>query len=154
PAPNAAAPLSPAPAWTHPIDTLDFARDAPTTGTPSQSPLAGGAPGAGADALPAVMQQVMQLVQALMSMLQQGGAGASSPASSPAGAAPTAGPRASSAPRAGAPTNGAPAASRGGVNVDGPEGFLFKPASDSDGKLAVLLPKQMTGNVDSVTIKD
>lgn len=40
------------------------------------------------------------------------------------------------------------------VPVDGPQGFLFKPASDSDGKLVVLVPKQCQGNVASVKVKD
>ena len=40
------------------------------------------------------------------------------------------------------------------VPVDGPQGFLFKPASDSDGKLVVLVPKQMRDNVASIKVKD
>ncbi len=38
--------------------------------------------------------------------------------------------------------------------VDGPSGFLYKPESDSEGKLVVLLPESLTGKVDSVVIKD
>jgi hypothetical protein len=46
-------------------------------------------------------------------------------------------------------TGGAPA----GNPLDGPEGFLFKPVSDTRGTLVVLLPKQMTGNIESVVLK-
>ncbi len=43
---------------------------------------------------------------------------------------------------------------RQAIPMDGPNGFLFKPVSDSDGKLAVLLPERMTGRAESVVIKD
>ena len=41
-----------------------------------------------------------------------------------------------------------------GTVVDGPEGFLFKPVTNNEGKLAVLLGQNITGNVSSVVIKD
>lgn len=37
---------------------------------------------------------------------------------------------------------------------DGDEGFLFKPESDSDGKLVVLLPSNMTGLIESLALVD
>lgn len=46
-------------------------------------------------------------------------------------------------------TSGMPA----GNPLDGPEGFLFKPVSDTRGTLVVLLPKQMTGNIESMVLK-
>lgn len=39
------------------------------------------------------------------------------------------------------------------VRVDGPNGFLFKPRSDSDGKAVVLLPEKLTGKIDHVVLK-
>ncbi|RMG43040.1 MAG: hypothetical protein D6719_04645 [Candidatus Dadabacteria bacterium] len=41
-----------------------------------------------------------------------------------------------------------------GGHVDGPNGFLWKPASDNDGKLVVLLPESFTGKVASVILKN
>lgn len=41
-----------------------------------------------------------------------------------------------------------------GNNVDGREGFLFKPAGENDGKLVILLPTKFTGQVDEVILKD
>ena len=38
------------------------------------------------------------------------------------------------------------------VNKDAPIGFLWKPVSDSDGKLAILLPPQFNGKVSGVTV--
>jgi hypothetical protein len=40
----------------------------------------------------------------------------------------------------------------GGHSEAGSSGFLFKPVSDSDGKLAVLLPSQLAGLVKAVTL--
>lgn len=40
-----------------------------------------------------------------------------------------------------------------GSRVDGPGGFLWKPKSESDGNLVVLLPNELRGQVDSVEIK-
>lgn len=39
------------------------------------------------------------------------------------------------------------------VRVDGPNGFLFKPRSDSDGKAVVLMPARLTGKIDQVVLK-
>ena len=36
----------------------------------------------------------------------------------------------------------------------GSSGFLFKPVSDSNGKLVVLAPSELTGNVESIVLKD
>lgn len=41
----------------------------------------------------------------------------------------------------------------GGQSSSGSEKFLWKPVSDSDGKLAVLLPSSLTGDVSKVTIE-
>jgi hypothetical protein len=38
--------------------------------------------------------------------------------------------------------------------MDGPDNFLFKPVSDSDGRLVVLLPKNLTGDVQEVVLKN
>lgn len=38
--------------------------------------------------------------------------------------------------------------------VDGANGFLFKPISDSDGKLVILLPEILTGDVNRVVLKN
>lgn len=43
---------------------------------------------------------------------------------------------------------------RTGTKIDGPNGFLFKPQSDSTGKLAIHLPKELAGKVDNVVVKD
>lgn len=41
-----------------------------------------------------------------------------------------------------------------GTTVDGDQGFLFKPVSVNQGTLAVLLPAQMTGNLEAVLLRD
>ncbi len=41
-----------------------------------------------------------------------------------------------------------------GGAVDGANGFLFKPVSDTQGKLVVLAPEAFTGNIASVLLKD
>jgi len=41
-----------------------------------------------------------------------------------------------------------------GTNVDGPGGFLFKPISESDGKLVVLLPANLAYQVSELILKD
>lgn len=56
--------------------------------------------------------------------------------------------------RAAAGGGGGGGGTKGGIHVDGPNGFLWKPVSDSNGKLAVLLPKGMTGDIASVVLKD
>lgn len=38
--------------------------------------------------------------------------------------------------------------------VDGPNGFLFKPKADKDGRLVILLPESMTSNISAVLLKD
>ena len=40
-----------------------------------------------------------------------------------------------------------------GKEVDGADGFLFKPVSDSDGKVAVLLPSSLTGTIEKVVFE-
>lgn len=40
-----------------------------------------------------------------------------------------------------------------GNPLDGSEGFLFKPISDTRGTLVVLLPKDLTGNIESLVLK-
>jgi len=41
-----------------------------------------------------------------------------------------------------------------GTDVDGHDGFLFKPVSDNNGNLVILVPADLTGNVASVVVKD
>jgi len=41
-----------------------------------------------------------------------------------------------------------------GTVFDGPEGFLFKPITNNEGKLAILLGREVTGGVSKVVIKD
>jgi len=41
-----------------------------------------------------------------------------------------------------------------GTYVDGPEGFLFKPVSESNGNLVVLLPANLTHMIEKVLLKD
>lgn len=41
-----------------------------------------------------------------------------------------------------------------GQALDGAEGFLFKPVSDSDGKLAILMPASLAGDIVKVLLKD
>lgn len=41
-----------------------------------------------------------------------------------------------------------------GTAVDGPDGFLFKPASDSDGRLVVLLPESLSVQVVELALYD
>lgn len=41
-----------------------------------------------------------------------------------------------------------------GGKIDGADGFLFKPRSDGDGRLVILLPREMTRDVASVTLRD
>ena len=50
------------------------------------------------------------------------------------------------------PTAGKGVHSGGGHSEAGSAGFLFKPVSDSDGKLAVLLPSQLAGMVKGVSL--
>ena len=40
----------------------------------------------------------------------------------------------------------------GGRKLDGAGGFLWKPVSESDGKLAVLLPEELAGNISKVEV--
>ena len=40
----------------------------------------------------------------------------------------------------------------GSQRLDGPGGFLWKPVSDSDGKLAVLLPKSFAGQIEKLEV--
>ena len=49
-------------------------------------------------------------------------------------------------------SNGKSAGSAAGSGMTGDAGFLFKPVSDSDGKLAILLPPRLTGLADSVRL--
>ena len=41
-----------------------------------------------------------------------------------------------------------------GEPMDGPGGFVYKPVSESDGNLVILLPEDMTGEAQSVTLRD
>lgn len=43
---------------------------------------------------------------------------------------------------------------RNDSNVDGSSGFVFKPVSDSDGNLVILLPTSFTGQVEDIFLKD
>ncbi len=53
-----------------------------------------------------------------------------------------------------APTHSSTAYSGPSRPVDGANGFLFKPQSDSDGKLVILLPEFLTGDVSRVVLKN
>lgn len=90
---------------------------------------------------------VLQMLQSL----------ASPSAGDPAGA--SAGHGAAPAPGGGAAKGGA--GKRGGAKgggktekLDGPGGFLWKPVSDSNGKLVVLLPPKLAGQAKSVEVQD
>ncbi len=41
-----------------------------------------------------------------------------------------------------------------GTTIDGPDGFLFKPVSNNEGRLAVLLPESLAHQVERVLLKD
>ncbi|MCB0311060.1 MAG: hypothetical protein KDD42_07485 [Bdellovibrionales bacterium] len=41
-----------------------------------------------------------------------------------------------------------------GNSIDGTDGFLFKPEGDTTGKVVVLLPPDLTGEIESVVLKD
>lgn len=90
-------------------------------------------------------EQFEQMIQALMQ--QTAGQNAKLNESIANGAAPAqAAPPA--APAAGAADHGP------SIKVDGPGGFLWKPVSDSDGRLAVLAPPSLAGRVASCVVKD
>lgn len=110
-----------------------------------------------------LMQMLQELIQLLTMLLQQGAApgqeGTQQAGGAPAGGggAPAGGggaPAGGGASPAGGGGSKGGAPSAGTENVDGPGGFLWKPASESDGNLVVLLPPELKGNVDSVRIED
>lgn len=47
-----------------------------------------------------------------------------------------------------------PAAEPKGTKFDGADGFLWKPVSQNQGRLAVLLPAQLTGKIDHLLLRD
>ncbi len=53
----------------------------------------------------------------------------------------------------GGPADSGSATAKGG-RIDGSEGFLWKPVSDTTGKLVVLLPSKWTGDIDEVVLKN
>lgn len=90
---------------------------------------------------------VRQLLQALQPLAVPGAA--ASPADAVQGGAPAAGHGSAGASR--------PKASRAAgktEKLDGPGGFLWKPVSDSNGKLVVLLPSKLAGQAKSVEVQD
>ncbi len=95
---------------------------------------------------PPMMQQLLRMIMQLIQMLMQqkgGDTGAAKGAGKAGGAAKARGPAA----------KGGAAAAKGGGKVDGPNGFLWKPQSESDGKLVTLLPENLRGKVQGVEIQ-
>lgn len=100
-----------------------------------------------------LMKMLQMLIQLLTMLMQQKGGDAGKEAgAAKAGAAKAGGAKAGGgAEKAG----GAPkaAAAQGNGKVDGPGGFLWKPASESDGKLVTLLPEKLRGKVAGVEVQ-
>lgn len=87
---------------------------------------------------------VLQLLQALQQLTPPS---ASAPSGASAAAAPSGG--------AASGASGKPGKSGGKTEkLDGPGGFLWKPVSDSNGKLVVLLPPKLAGQAKSVEVQD
>jgi len=83
---------------------------------------------------------VLQLLQALQQLAPPS---ASAPPAASAAASPSGG------------AGGASGKSGGKTEkLDGPGGFLWKPVSDSNGKLVVLLPPKLAGQAKSVEVQD
>lgn len=59
-----------------------------------------------------------------------------------------------SAVKVSAATDAAAGSSESASPADGADGFLFKPISDTQGKLVVLLPKEFTGKISKVVLRD
>lgn len=96
-----------------------------------------------ANAIMDMLKKIMELLQMLLQQ-QKGEKGAEA---------------AGGAAKSGGGEGGAKGGSKAGgaeksEKVDGPNGFLWKPKSESDGNLVVLLPPNLKGKVDSVSIKD
>jgi len=94
-----------------------------------------------------LMESLQMLLDWMRKVDQQQGPARDQGAGAPVGDAPIQPGRAGGAGGGGGPQGPS-------VNVDGAGGFLFKPVSESDGKLVVLLPTELRGNVDSVVIRD
>ncbi len=90
------------------------------------------------------LNQIATIMQTLIQLLTQLLRGQQGAAAAKGNAVPGVGAAGAAGPAKGEKANPA----------DGPGGFLFKPVSESDGKLVVLLPKQLSGKVDSVVIRD
>ncbi len=106
-----------------------------------------------------VSPEAAELLQLLIAMLQEGHDPFAPEAPAGGGHAPAGG--GGHAPAGGgghAPAggggHGSPSKSPVGREVDGPGGFLWKPVSESDGNLVVLLPPELKGQVSSVEIQD
>ena len=100
-----------------------------------------------------IVKMLLQLVKALLDAKgQEGAGGAPAPAANaPAGRAP--GHKVAEAHKGGG-KHGAKGGEAKAGQLDGPGGFLWKPSSESDGKLVTLLPKELRGKVDSVEVQD
>jgi len=99
---------------------------------------------------------IKKLIPLLQQLLQQQPGAATPPGGADgAGAAPgEKKAKGAKGAKGGKKAKGGKGGSKGGVKVDGPEGFLWKPVSDSNGKLVTLLPKNLAGKVQSVEIQD
>jgi hypothetical protein len=100
-------------------------------------------------ALKQALEKNPELAQLLAMLLSQGVGQQPAPA---APAAPAGGGHAAGG--GGHAAGGGGGGHKGGIHVDGANGFLWKPVSDSDGRLAVLTPERFTGNVAQVVLKD
>jgi len=124
------------PACSDPIPTQGQVFPRPDTGLP-QTP-----------AFPPIINQLLQIIQMLISLLggKKAQAGEGKQTKEHTGAAGGAG---------GVPKEKmVDVAGRQAVKVDGPQGFLWKPTSDSDHKAVLLLPKGMAGKVKSAVVRD
>lgn len=97
-----------------------------------------------------VSPEAAELLQLLIAMLQEGQDPFAPEAPTGGGHAPAGGGHAP----AGGGGHGSSPKSSVGSKVDGPGGFLWKPVSESDGNLVVLLPPELKGQVSSVEIQD
>lgn len=90
---------------------------------------------------------VLQLLQALQQLTPPGAPASSATSAAAAPSGGTAG---------GASEKPGKSGKSGGktTKLDGPGGFLWKPVSDSNGKLVVLLPPKLAGQAKSVEVQD
>jgi hypothetical protein len=102
-------------------------------------------------ALLQALQKFPELAQLLSALL---GIQAPAGAASAAGGGHAAGGGGSPAPARLGPGEKPSKGRHGGIHMDGADGFLWKPTSESDRNLAVLAPANLQGRVNEVVIKD